>query len=109
MRHFFAFLFRLLPLRMLLSTLLFITLFFTSALPAMAAKSSPDKGVVQLDEITKKTEEATKLPPESINPIDEAAEAGPNEIQGTADRDKMIRSNDTELPMIKEIKKALDK
>ena len=100
---------RLLSLQVLLSVLLCLTLFFTSTLPAMAAKSAPDKGVVQLDEITEKTEEATKLPPESINSIDKPAAGGPNEIQEQADRDKMKRSTDTELPVIKEIKKALDK
>ena len=107
MRQFFTFLSRLFPIRILLSGLLLITLFFTTALPAMASKSALDKGTVQLDEITQKTEAAAKTPAMSLNPIDEAAEAGPNEIQGKGDRNKMIRSKDTELPVVKQAKKAL--
>lgn len=109
MRHFFTFLSRLLPLRMLLSALLLVTLFFTTALPAMASKSALDKGIVQLDEITQKTEAAAKTSPMSLNPIDKAAEPGPNEIQGQGDRDKMISSKNTELPVVKDAKKALKK
>jgi len=109
MRQFLAFLSRLFPLQMLLSALLLVTLFFASALPALAAKSAPDEGTVQLDEITQKTEDAAKTPAMSLNPIDESAEGGPNEIQGKADRDKMIQSKDTELPVIKEAKKVLQK
>jgi Tfp pilus assembly protein FimT len=92
---------------MLLSALLLITIFFTIALPAMASQSALDKGTVQLDEITQKTEAAAKTPAMSLNPIDKTAEAGPNEIQGKADRNKMIRSKDTELPVIKQAKKTL--
>ncbi len=107
MRHFSAFLSRLLPMQMLLSTLLFITLFFTSALPAMATSNAPDKGAVQLDEITQRSEEVADSTAMSINPLDKPAEGGLNEVQGNADRDKMIRSNDTELPVVKQVKKAL--
>lgn len=109
MRHFLAFLSRLVPIQILLSTLLLITLFFGTVLPAIASQSALDKGTVQLDEITQKTEAAAKTPAMSLNPIDETAEAGPNEIQGKADRKKMIRSKDTELPVVKEVKKALKK
>lgn len=107
MKYFLAFLSRLFPIQMLLSALLFITLFFSSVLPAMAAKSAPDSGVVQLDKITEKTEAAAKTPAMSLNPIDQPTPEGPNEIQGKADRNKMVRSDETELPVIKQVKEAL--
>lgn len=107
MRHFSAFLSRLLPMQMLLSTLLVITLFFTSALPAMAAQNTSDKGEAQLDKITQRTEDAAVTPAMLLNPIDKDTKEGPNEIQGTADRDKMISSDDTELPVIKQVREAL--
>lgn len=71
---FSAFLFRLFSMRMLLSVLLFITLFFTSALPAMAARSAPSEGTVQLDEITQRSEDTAATPAKSINPLDKPAE-----------------------------------
>jgi hypothetical protein len=109
MKQFSTFLSHLLPMRMLLSALLFITLFFASALPSMAARSAPDEGMVQLDEITQRSEAAADTPAMSLNPIDEPTEGGPNEVQGTADRDKMIRSKDTKLPVVKQAEKTLKK
>ena len=109
MKHFPDCLSRLRPKQMLLSTLLVITLLFASALPAMAAKSMPSKGIEQLDEITQRSESIADTPAMSINPIDKPPEGGINEVQGTADSDKMIRSKNTELPVVKQAKKALKK
>ena len=109
MKHFLAFLSHLLPIRMLLSTLLLITLFFTSALPAMAARITPNEGTVQLDEITQASKDTAATPSALINPLDQSAEGGINEVQGNADRDKMLHSEDTELPVVSQIKKALKK
>ena len=109
MRHFSTFLSHLLSMRALLSVLLFITLFFTSALPAMAARSAPNEGTVQLDEITQKSEDTAVTPAMSINPLDKPPEGGINEVQGEADRDKMINSKNTKLPVVKQVEKVLKK
>jgi hypothetical protein len=97
------------PMQMLLSILLLATLFFSSGFPALAGKSSPTKGTVQLDKIEQKTQKAVDSPPMSLQTIQERSEGGLNEVQGHADRNKMIRSNDTELPMVKQAEKALQK
>ena len=44
-----------------------------------------------------------------MNPIEKPAEGGLNEVQGTADRDKMYRSKDTKLPVVKQVEEALKK
>ena len=98
------------PVRVLLSIVFSILLIFSSSFPALAAKSSPlTKGTVQLDKIEQKTQEAIDSPTTSLKEIEKKGEGGINEIQGSADRDKMIRSKGTELPIVKQTEKALDK
>jgi hypothetical protein len=100
---------RLNPLRILLSFSLLAMLIFSSASPALAARSNPDQGTVQLDQITQKSEETADTPAELMNPIEKPPEGGLNEVQGTADRDKMYRSKDTRLPVVKQVEEALKK
>jgi len=98
------------PVRVLLSIVFSILLIFSSSFPALAAKSSPlTKGTVQLDKIEQKTQEAIDSPTTSLKEIEKKGDGGINEIQGTADREKMIRSKGTELPIVKQTEKALDK
>lgn len=98
------------PVRVLLSVVLSIILIFSSSVPALAAKSSsPTKGTVQLDKIEQKTQEAIDSPTTSLKEIEKKGEGGINEIQGRADRGKMIRSKGTELPIVKQTEKALNK
>ena len=98
------------PLRVLLSIFFSVILIFSSSFPALAAKtSSLTKGTVQLDKIEQKTQEAIDSPTTSLKEIEKKGEGGINEIQGRADRDKMIRSKGTELPIVKQTEKALDK
>ena len=83
---------------------------FSDRSPALAAKSSSlTKGTVQLDKIEQKTQEAIDSPTTSLKEIEKKGEGGFNEIQGSADREKMIRSKGTELPIVKQTEKALDK
>ena len=98
------------PVRVLLSVVLSIILIFSSSVPALAAKSSsPTKGTVQLDKIEQKTQEAIDSPTTSLKEIEKKGEGGINEIQGRADHGKMIRSKGTELPIVKQTEKALNK
>jgi len=98
------------PIHVLFSIVLSIILIFSNSGLALAAKSSSlTKGTVQLDKIEQKTQEAIDSPTTSLKEIEKKGEGGINEIQGTADRDKMIRSKGTELPIVKQTEKALDK
>jgi hypothetical protein len=89
--------------------MLFVAIALTTAFPAFAAKSMPSEGTVQLDEITQKTEATADTPAMEMNPIDKPAEGGINEVQGTADRDKMFSDRETKLPAVKQIEKAMKK
>ena len=98
------------PVRVLLSIFFSIILIFSNSIPALAAKaSSLTKGTVQLDKIEQKTQEAIDSPTTSLKEIEQKGEGGINEIQGRADSNKMIRSKGTELPIVKQTEKALDK
>lgn len=109
MKHFSAFLSRLHPMHMLLSALLFITLAFTIATPAMAAHNATNPGVVQLDEITQKTAAAVDGSSMTKNPSDQLEKGGLNEIQGTADHNKMVTADDSDPSMLEQIKNVLTK
>jgi hypothetical protein len=98
------------PVRVLLSIFFSVILIFSSSFPALAAKSSSlTKGTVKLDKIEQKTQEAIDSPTTSLKEIEKKGKGGINEIQGSADREKMISSKSTELPIVKQTEKALDK
>jgi hypothetical protein len=98
------------PVRVLLSIFFSIILIFSNSVPALAAKTAPlTKGTVQLDKIEQKTQDSLGSSPTSLEEIQKNSEGGLNEIQGSADREKMIRSKDTELPIVKQAEKVLDK
>lgn len=97
------------PVRMLVAVLLVVALTLTIALPAFAAKSKPNEGTVQLDEITRRSEATADTPAMEMNPPDKSPEGGLNEVQGTADRDKMFSDRETKLPVMKQIQKTLQK
>jgi hypothetical protein len=91
------------PIQVLLSTLLLFTLVFASGFPALAARSgsnpsngaNANNGAVHLDEIQDRTQEAVENPELSLNPLDKLPEDGLNEVQGTADRDKMLNNSNS--------------
>ncbi|WP_035984338.1 hypothetical protein [Leptolyngbya sp. KIOST-1] len=101
------------PARILASALIFVAIALTLAFPAFAAQSlsgeGSNNGTVQLDEITQKSEATADTPAMEMNPLDKPAEGGINEVQGTADRDKMFSDRETKLPVVKQIEKALKK
>ncbi|WP_373541954.1 hypothetical protein [Chamaesiphon sp.] len=110
MKYISATLANLRPVRTLLTVLLAAVLVFTSGLSALAATSSVNKGVEQLDQIEKKSLETLDNPATTPEEISARANSGLNEIQGdAADRNKMYRSSDPTPPVIKQVEKAIDK
>lgn len=109
MKYISALLSHLRSLQILLSILLSAVLFFASGSPALAGKSAPTKGTVQLDKIEQKTQESIDSPPMSLEEVEKRSKGGLNEIQGNADQDKMIHSDNPTLPVVKQIEKAIEK
>lgn len=109
------------PMRLLMPILLSFVLFMTSACTSDTTQSNPvkemvkmentsTKGTVQLNEIEKKAEEAIDSPATSLKTIEERSKGALNEVQGdAADRNKMNRSNDQKLPVVKQTEKVLNK
>jgi hypothetical protein len=91
------------PVRLLMSVVLSAILVFASSFPALAGKSDPTKGVEQLNQIEEKSKEALDNPAMDIKSIEERSKPG------AADRNKMYRSNDTKLPVVKQAEKTIDK
>lgn len=81
------------------------------SLPAQAAPSSPTKGEANLNDIQYKTDQLTKQDPLNLKDIQQRTEEGGiNEVQGTADKDKMISPKDAknQTTIEDQIKKILD-
>lgn len=63
--------------------------------PALANPSSPTKGEANLNDIQAKTDQLAKQDPPSLKDIQaRTGKGGINEVQGTADKDKMISPKD---------------
>ncbi|MGQ4646415.1 low temperature-induced protein [Lyngbya aestuarii] len=77
------------PLRFLMALFIGTWLFFSSASPAAAASSSPTKGEDQLKRIEQKSEEVLKSGPRGLKETTSEANKGINEVQGSADVEKM--------------------
>ncbi len=98
------------PVRLLMSVVLSAMLVFASSFPALAGKSDSTKGVEQLNQIDQKSKEALDNPATDPESIAERSKGALNEIQsGAADHDKMYRSNDTKLPVVKQAEKTIEK
>ena len=70
---------------------------FSVVSPANANPSSPTKGEANLNDIQAKTDQLAKQDPPSLKDIqDRTGKGGLNEVQGTADKDKMISPKDAE-------------
>ena len=87
-------------------------IFGLAATPSMAGSSSVTKGVEQLPKIDEAAANvAERSSPMGIDEIEARNEGGLNEIQGSADADKMHKA-DTSNPgpaISKKIEKAFDK
>ena len=110
MKYILATLTNLRLVRTLLAVLLAAVLVFTSGFPALAATSSVNKGVEQLNQIDEKSKEALENPATTPEEIAARSQGALNEIQGdAADRNKMYRSDDPTPPVVKQVEKAIDK
>lgn len=89
----------------ILVTVCFCTIIFASnSIPASAATMRSDEGTAQLNEIQKRTDDLTKRTDDiakrdrsvapSLKETQSATRKGINEIQGDADKDKMISPED---------------
>jgi len=102
------------PVRFLLTALMCTTLLFASVAPAQAAnmfsnKSKPTDGTEQLKKIDDKAQQEINNPAMSLEEIEKRAQNGLNEVQGSADKNKMHTSNSSEPAIGKKLEKALDK
>ena len=103
------------PVRFLFTTLICTTLFLTNMAPAHAAslfnntKSKPTDGTEQLKKIDDKAQQEIDNPAMNLEEIERRAQGGLNEVQGSADKDKMHTSNSSEPAIGKKIEKALDR
>lgn len=110
MKYISATLANLRPVRTLLAVMLAAVLVFTSGFSALAATSSVNKGVEQLDQIDEQSKATLDNPATTPEEIAARAQSGLNEIQSdAADRNKMYRSNDPTPPVVKQVEKAIDK
>jgi hypothetical protein len=96
-------------MKMLLSALLVTVMFLANSLPVIAGSTDPTQGTVQLNKIQEKTQAAIDSPATDLKTIEERSKGGLNEVQGSADYDKMINPDDTELPVVEKAEKALGK
>jgi hypothetical protein len=88
---------------------------FANVPPAIADRDAPNQITdnLTMPNIQKKAEDVAKASPYDTNPeytSNDQSNQGLNEIQGTADSDKMKRSpNEDTLPVIKQAEKAFNK
>jgi len=80
------------------------------SLPAQATPSSLTKGEANLNDIQAKTDHLAKEDPLNLKDIQKRTAGGLNEVQGTADKDKMISPKDAQgqTTIEDQIKKILD-
>lgn len=87
-----------------------VLLFVSSALPASAERSNPTEGEANLTQIEKKSQEAVLSKPYSLEKTQAEANKGINEVQGDADKDKMITPETANATSVKEqVENALEK
>lgn len=85
-------------------------LLFSNAFPAFAVQSSPTKGEEQLTEVEKKAQETVQEKPLSRQETQAETNPGENEIQGTADIDKMKNPETSKTPGVEQkVERALEK
>ncbi len=100
---------------MIVASMLFLGL---SMSPSLAAKfSDPTQGTAKMPETMKAAEDVAKSAPMDIKEIEEHTNGGINEVQGSADADKMYgrssledsSSSDKVPPIVKAAEKAISK
>lgn len=100
------------PVRVLLAAFVCALVLFSQAMPAYSSpQSSPTSGEANLLKIEKEAQEAVLDDPYSLEQTQKKANEGLNEIQGTADIDKMKRPENSQgtLSIEQKVQKALEK
>jgi hypothetical protein len=77
-------------------------LILSTAFPAYAVTSSRTEGEASLNRIQKKTDDVARTNPRSLEEITKESQKGLNAVQGGADKDKMVRPEDTDATSVKE-------
>jgi hypothetical protein len=77
-------------------------LFISVANPVQAATSKPSDGEANLNKIQDKTDDAARSAPFGIDEITKESQKGLNEVQGSADAEKMISPEETDTPSVKD-------
>jgi hypothetical protein len=87
------------PVKFLVVALACTLLLVSNAFPAWAIESSPSKptdSTEQLLDIQKKTDEIAKSAPPGLNKVQKESNKGLNEVQGSADIEKMKRPENSQ-------------
>lgn len=87
------------PLRMLVIVFACALIVLSNALPAFAMgrnKSKPSDGTIQLDKIEQRAEDMAQSDPLSLKETQSRTQGGLNEVQGSADKNKMKRPSNSQ-------------
>ena len=93
-----------LSLRLILTTFICGLLFVSSAYPANAV-TSPKDGEANLNSIQAETDKVGRgldNNPRGLEEVTEKAQQGTNAVQGGADKDKMVKPEETDATTVKE-------
>ncbi|NJP09848.1 MAG: low temperature-induced protein [Leptolyngbyaceae cyanobacterium RU_5_1] len=92
--------------RLLIGIVACAALLFSAVSPAIAAgmsqRSNPEQGETQLKDIYKKSEDALQNPPLSLEKTQRESNKGLNEVQGSADAEKMKRPDNSQATSFEE-------
>jgi apolipoprotein N-acyltransferase len=80
--------------RLVLMVMVCGLLFISSAYPAHATPSKSTDGEANLNRIQAKTDKVARSNPQGLEEVTKEAQKGINEVQGAADKDKMISPED---------------
>ncbi len=89
-------------IRLVLTVVVCGMLFISSAYPANAVTSKPSDGEANLNEIQKETDDVARSSPQGIEEVTKRAQKGLNEVQGSADADKMNNPSNPDADTVKE-------
>jgi apolipoprotein N-acyltransferase len=81
-------------LRLVLTAFICGLLFISSAYPAHAVTSKPTEGEANLNKIQEKTDNLARSNPPGLEETTKEAQKGLNEVQGDANKEKMIAPED---------------
>jgi signal transduction histidine kinase len=98
--------------RVLVAAFACVLLVFTAASPALAfggSNSDPQQGTAQMNELQETSKRAVKAEPRDRAEMQRKAQDGINEVQGSANREQMYSSNQSQATSVrKQIENALE-